>query len=117
MSRFAVPLLALVALFPAAAADDKPSLELPLPTWAKQSKAWTRQNAAIPIDEDRDYISDNGDEVYSILKERGITTLMVMGVHTNMCVLNRSFAIKAMTRRGVRCVLIRDLTDAMYNPA
>jgi len=39
-----------------------------------------------------------------------------MGVHTNMCVLNRSFAIEQMTRWGVRCVLVRDLTDAMYNP-
>ncbi len=34
-----------------------------------------------------------------------------------MCILNRTFAIKQMTRWGVRCVLIRDLTDAMYNPA
>jgi nicotinamidase-related amidase len=87
------------------------------PQPVKQHKAWTRQHEAIRIDEARDYISDNGDEVYSILKERGITTLLVMGVHTNMCVLHRSFAIKNMTRRGVRCVLIRDLTDAMYNPA
>ena len=57
-----------------------------------------------------------GAEVYSILKERGIDTLLVMGVHTNMCVLNRTFAIKQMTRWGVKCVLVRDLTDAMYNP-
>ena len=40
-----------------------------------------------------------------------------MGVHTNMCVLNRSFGIKAMTRRGVDVMLCRDLTDAMYDPA
>lgn len=39
-----------------------------------------------------------------------------MGVHTNMCILNRTFAIKAMTRWGLRCVLVRDLTDSMYNP-
>ena len=39
-----------------------------------------------------------------------------MGVHTNKCVLNRSFAIKQMTRWGVRCVLVRDLTDSMYDP-
>jgi hypothetical protein len=37
-------------------------------------------------------------------------------VHTNMCVLNRSFAIKRMTALGIRCILVRDLTDAMYNP-
>ena len=33
-----------------------------------------------------------------------------------MCVLNRGFAIKQMSKWGVRCILIRDLTDAMYNP-
>jgi hypothetical protein len=40
-----------------------------------------------------------------------------MGVHTNMCVLNRSFAIKQMVRWGVNIALVRDLTDTMYNPA
>jgi len=33
-----------------------------------------------------------------------------------MCILNRSFAIRQMTKWGVRCILIRDLTDAMYDP-
>jgi nicotinamidase-related amidase len=78
-------------------------------------KAWSRQIATIPIDP-RDLISDQGAEVYSALKLRGIETLLVMGVHTNMCILNRTFAIKQMTRWGVRCVLLRDLTDSMYDP-
>jgi nicotinamidase-related amidase len=83
---------------------------------AKFSKAWTRQHAAITIDPDRDYISDNGNEVYSLMAGKGIVTLIVMGVHTNMCVLNRSFAIKQMVKWGVDVLLVRDLTDAMYNP-
>ena len=83
---------------------------------AKFSKAWTRQHPAITIDPDRDYISDSGAEVYSVLKAKGLTTLVVMGVHTNMCVLKRTFAIKQMTRWGVDVLLVRDLTDAMYNP-
>jgi len=78
-------------------------------------RAWTRQHPLIEI-APADLISDNGEEVYSALKSRGITTLLMMGVHTNMCVLNRSFAIKQMTRWGVRAMLIRDLTDAMYDP-
>jgi nicotinamidase-related amidase len=78
-------------------------------------QAWTRQHAAIRIAE-QDLISDNGAEIYSALKARGIDTLLVAGVHTNMCILNRSFAIKQMTRWGVRCILLRDLTDAMYSP-
>ncbi len=80
------------------------------------SKSWTRQHPALTIDPDRDYVSDSGKEVYSLLREKGITTLVVMGVHTNMCVLNRTFAIKGMTRWGVDCLLVRDLTDAMYDP-
>jgi nicotinamidase-related amidase len=78
-------------------------------------KAWTRQHPGIPILEG-DLITDNGEQVYSALKLRGIQHLLVAGVHTNMCILNRSFAIKQMTKWGVRCVLVRDLTDAMYDP-
>ena len=81
----------------------------------KSYKAWSRQHAAIPIGEE-DVISDNGVEIYSCLKQRGIKNLIIMGVHTNMCVLGRSFGIRQMTRWGIRCVLVRDLTDAMYNP-
>lgn len=78
-------------------------------------KAWTREHAAIGI-APGDRISDNGGEIYSFLRSRGIGNLLVMGVHANMCVLNRSFAIKQMSRWGIRCALVRDLTDAMYNP-
>jgi nicotinamidase-related amidase len=78
-------------------------------------KAWTRQHAGISIGPD-DAISDRGDEIYSLLKKQGIGNLLVMGVHTNMCVLNRTFAIRQMTKWGIRCVLVRDLTDSMYNP-
>ena len=82
----------------------------------EQRRPWSRQHAAIEIGED-DVISDSGEEVYSFMRGAGIENLVVMGVHTNMCVLNRSFAIKQMTRWGIRCVLVRDLTDAMYNPS
>jgi len=78
-------------------------------------KAWTREIARIPIAPE-DVISDNGAEIYSFLRGRSIDHLLVMGVHTNMCVLNRTFAIRQMTKWGVHCVLVRDLTDSMYNP-
>ena len=79
-------------------------------------KAWKRQHAAVKIDEEKDYVTDSGKEVYNVLKEQGIETVFVLGVHTNMCVLNRSFAIKQLRRWDVSCYLVRDLTDAMYNP-
>jgi nicotinamidase-related amidase len=80
-------------------------------------KAWSRQHPGIDIDQDSDIISDDGRQVYSCLGEREITNLLIMGVHTNMCVLGRSFAIKQMVRWGMEVALIRDLTDTMYNPA
>lgn len=79
--------------------------------------AWSRQHAALEIDQDLDAISDNGSEVYNLLQMWNISRVLVMGVHTNMCILNRSFGIKQMVRWGVPIALVRDLTDAMYNPA
>ncbi len=80
-------------------------------------KAWSRQHPAIEIDPERDGITEYGPEVYNYLAAHGIERVFIMGVHTNMCVLGRPFAIKPMTRRGVPMVLVRDMTDAMYNPA
>jgi nicotinamidase-related amidase len=78
---------------------------------------WTRQTPAIYIDAEKDLISDNGDVVYSYCKAAGIKRILYAGVHTNMCVLGRGFAIKSMLSRGFDVALARDLTDAMYNPA
>lgn len=79
-------------------------------------RAWTRQHPAVRI-ADGDHITEHGAELYSILGAVGAEYLLLLGVHTNMCILDRSFAIRQMTRRGVRCILVRDLTDTMYNPA
>lgn len=78
-------------------------------------RPWTRQHPAVEID-GGDIISDDGTEVYSFLRGREIETLFFTGVHVNMCVLDRPFGIKQMTKWGVQCVLVRDLTDSMYNP-
>ncbi|MEM2884944.1 MAG: isochorismatase family protein [Thermoproteota archaeon] len=80
-------------------------------------KAWSRQHPAIEIDQEKDGISDDGLEIYSFMKKKGIKNVIIMGVHANMCVLNRPFGIKQMVKWGVNVALARDLTDAMYNPA
>ncbi|HVN04833.1 MAG TPA: hypothetical protein VMT86_10470 [Bryobacteraceae bacterium] len=82
----------------------------------KEHQAWMRESPLLSMGP-HDAISDNGDQIYNLLRQRKIGTLFIMGVHANMCILNRTFAIKQMTRWGLRCVLVRDLTDAMYNPA
>jgi nicotinamidase-related amidase len=75
---------------------------------------WKRQIAAIEIAE-QDAITDSGQEAFNLMEERGITNIIVMGVHANMCVLGESFAIRQMVLLGKNVVLMRDMTDTMYN--
>ena len=77
---------------------------------------WKKQADFIQINEDRDFISDKGDEVWSILEAKGIENVILTGVHTNMCVLGRPFGLRQMARNGKRVALVRDMTDTMYNP-
>ena len=77
---------------------------------------WKSQNKALQIDEELDYISDQGDEVWAILKDRQIEHVIMLGVHTNMCVLGRPFGLRQLVANGMDVVLVRDLTDCMYNP-
>lgn len=78
---------------------------------------WKKQADLIEIDPTRDYISDKGEEVWSILEQRGIKNVILTGVHTNMCVLGRPFGLRQMAKNGKHVVLMRDMTDTMYNPA
>ena len=78
---------------------------------------WQKQSDLITIDIERDFISDRGDEVWSILQQRGIKNVILTGVHVNMCVLGRPFGLRQMARNGKNVVLMRDMTDTMYNPA
>ena len=79
-------------------------------------RVWTRQDAGIAIADDVDAVTDSGEEVYRLLSQESRRHLFMMGVHTNMCILNRSFGIKNMVRWGVDVTLLRDLTDSMYDP-
>jgi nicotinamidase-related amidase len=85
--------------------DDQP----PCP----QGSPWRRQIATIEIC-DGDAITDSA-EAYNLMQQRGITNVIVMGVHQNMCVLGRPFSIRQMVYQGRNVVLVRDLTDSMYN--
>lgn len=75
--------------------------------------AWSRQIATLAI-HDEDALTDSA-EAYYLMRERGITNVIVMGVHANMCVLGRPFSIRQMRNQIQNVVLMRDLTDAMYN--
>jgi type 1 glutamine amidotransferase len=54
-------------------------------------------------------------EVWNLFEQRGIKNVIILGVHTNMCVLGRPFGLRNMARSGKNVVLVRDLTDTMYN--
>lgn len=77
---------------------------------------WLRQIDLLEI-RDEDAVSDSGVEIWNLTEARGVRNVLVMGVHTNMCVLGRPFGLRQMSKNGRNTVLVRDLTDTMYNPA
>jgi hypothetical protein len=91
-----------------AGCDDNP----PCPVNVKMP--WTRQHEGIEI-LDGDAVTDSGMEVYNLIRESGADLVLMMGVHTNMCVLGRPFGIRRLVEAGVDVALVRDMTDAMYN--
>lgn len=92
--------------------DETPCVH---PDGKKIPYPWKREIATIEIG-DHDAVTDKGQEVYNLLQQKKIKHLLVCGVHTNMCILHRTFAIKQMTRWNIDTALVRDCTDAMYNP-
>lgn len=81
----------------------------------EQVEVWSRQIAVLEITNE-DGISDSGREINNYLISKGIKNVILMGVHINMCVLGRSFGIRGQIAQGRNVVVVRDLTDAMYNP-
>jgi len=77
---------------------------------------WKRQIDLLEIDQASDAISDSGVEIWNLLEARGIQNVVLAGVHTNMCVAGRPFGLRQMAKNGRHVVLLRDLTDTMYNP-
>src|SRR5262249_11941878 len=76
---------------------------------------WKSQTKLLTIADD-DYISDSGEEIWSILEQRRIKHVVLLGVHLNMCALGRPFGLRQMARTGRAVDLMRDMTDTMYNP-
>ena len=76
---------------------------------------WSREHPAIDI-VGFDGVSESGQEIYNFCKQEDIDKVVLMGVHTNICILNRGFGARQMTRLGFEVVLARDLTDSMYDP-
>ncbi len=85
--------------------DDSPQ--------CRQYSPWTREIATLEV-MPGDAVTDS-DEAYNLMMSRGITNVIAMGVHLNMCVLGRPFSIRQMVLHGQNVVFMRDMTDTMYN--
>ena len=80
----------------------------------KGGSPWRKQIDTLDI-RDEDAITDSGVETWNLFEQRGIKNVILVGVHTNMCVVGRPFGLRNMARFGKNVVLCRDLTDTMYN--
>ncbi len=76
---------------------------------------WKRQHPLIEL-APGDALTDDGQETWNLLTARGIDNVILCGVHLNMCVLGRPFAIRQQVYLGKHVVFMRDMTDSMYNP-
>lgn len=76
---------------------------------------YSRQIETLEIAEG-DAVTDSVEAFY-LMRQRGIENVILLGVHTNMCVLGRPFGIRQLVRQGMNVALMRDMTDSMYNPA
>jgi nicotinamidase-related amidase len=77
------------------------------------ARVWKKEIATLEISEE-DAVSDNGQEIFNLLQQRAIDNVIVMGVHTNRCVLGRPFGIRQLVYVGKNVVLCRDLTDSYH---
>lgn len=77
-------------------------------------KAWSSQTDLLTIDP-KDVISDSGPEMQRLFAAKGINRVVLMGVHTNMCVVSRPFGMRNMLSSGKQVFLMRDMTDLMYD--
>lgn len=82
-------------------------------------RKWTKQTPLLTIDAEKDVVSADGQEVFNVLKDRRVETVILMGVHTNRCVLGRPFGIRQMVKLKdagelKNVLLCRDLTDSYH---
>jgi nicotinamidase-related amidase len=80
----------------------------------KQHHPWKRQIERIQIHE-QDLITDSGEELLSYFHSAGINKVILIGVHTNMCIINRPYGLRSIINAGIEAVLMRDLTDSMHD--
>ena len=96
---------------------------------SKPGSPWTHQLDALLIDERVDYLiaadlpgnpTAGTQELFNIIHHESVQNVVYMGVHENMCVMGRPFAIEQVASWGwppERIGVIRELVDVSYNPS
>jgi nicotinamidase-related amidase len=74
---------------------------------------WSHQIESIEVAAD-DAVTDDGAELLALLEQGAIDDVLVVGVHTNMCVLGRPCGIRQLVYWGKKPILCRDLTDSFH---
>ena len=111
-----------VAFNPAAPPEGLDCCECGPDRPCKNASVWTRQHPGLEIMAS-DLIGDsnNAQELFNLCAERGIDTLIYLGVASNMCVCHRAFGMLNARRHGFRVIFARDLVEAItangLNPA
>jgi len=79
---------------------------------------WDGMHPLLTIGPD-DLMPDTQSEVYAICQKYGLTHLIYVGFHTQVCLLGKPMGLRAMKEAGLHCVLARDMTDAHpgYDPS
>lgn len=78
---------------------------------------WDGMNPDLVVG-DEDLIVSGLSEIYSLCKQRGLTHIIYMGLHTNMCLFGKPPAMRNLHAAGFQCMLCRDINDAFthYDP-
>ncbi len=80
------------------------------------ARPWLVENKKISLAGERDAVSESGEEIWNLLEARGIKNVIIAGLHANQGILSHPFGLRQLARHGKNVVLVRDLTDALYNP-
>mmetsp|Transcript_100760 Transcript_100760/g.157350 ORF Transcript_100760/g.157350 Transcript_100760/m.157350 type:complete len:279 (-) Transcript_100760:16-852(-) len=90
---------------------------------AEQGHPWYRQIETLAIHDDDFLITavegQSEQELINVIRAKGIKNLIYMGVHENMCIVNRPFAIEKVISWGwsaSNTAVVRELVDVMYTP-
>merc|ERR1712217_92651 len=88
-----------------------------------QGSPWTHQIDTLTIT-DKDFLITSVEgqaeqELINVIRNQSIKNLIYMGVHENMCIVDRPFAIQKVVSWGWDATIVavvRELTDVMYTP-